>query len=77
MSIFSWFKQKKVTPAKVEGTLSYIPGSQTPNQDEPIVVEEGQLVKRMYVQPEERSMLEHSNIRIYTGNPFRAATLPV
>ncbi len=73
MFLFDWFKRKKKAP-EVEGSLSYIPGSQTPNQDEPIYMEHGALVKRMYVQPEARSALDHSNIRIYTGNPFRAST---
>lgn len=45
MFLFDWFKQKKKTP-EVEGSLSYIPGSQTPNQDEPIYMEHGALVKR-------------------------------
>ncbi|MCC7304490.1 hypothetical protein IT418_03725 [bacterium] len=75
MGLLSWFNWKRKISERVEGTLSYIPGSKTPNQDEPIVVQSGQLVKRMYVQPEERSLLEHSNIRIYTGNPFRAENL--
>ena len=70
MGLFDWFKRKKKS-SFVDGMLSYIPGSQTPNQDEPISVEKGELVKRMFVQPEERSMLDHSNIRIFTGNPFR------
>lgn len=70
MGLFDIFRRKKKT-TEVDGVLSYIPGSQTPNQDEPITMEGGELVKRMYVQPEDRSKLAHSNIRIYTGNPFR------
>lgn len=75
MGLFSWFKRRKQS-TEVDGVLSYIPGSQTPNQDEPISVENGELVKRMYIQPESRSELDHSNIRIYTGNPFRVTMNP-
>ena len=75
MGLFDFFKRKKRVD-DVAGTLEYIPGSQTPNQDEAITVKDGELIKRMYVQPEGMSNLEHSNIRIYTGNPFRALQSP-
>lgn len=70
MKFLSWFK-KKPKKSVVEGVFSYIPGSQTPNQDETIAVERGELVKRLYVQPEIKDGTLVSNIRIYTGNPFR------
>ena len=73
MGLFDWLKKKNPRD-DIEGTLSYIPGSTTPNQDEAITMEGGQLIKRMYIQPEARNTNEHSNIPIYTGNPFRAMT---
>lgn len=74
MGLFDWLKHKR-KESDVEGMLSYIPGSLTPNQDEPITMEKGELVKRMFIQPEGRLSTDHSNIRIYTGNPFRGSAL--
>lgn len=76
MSFFDFFKRKSTSPASsrqssgVSGSLQYIPGSQTPMEDAPISLENGELVKRMYVQPD-ATAFDHSNIPIYTGNPFR------
>jgi hypothetical protein len=76
MWLFDLFKRKK-RETQVDGQFSYIPGSQTFNEDEPIIVEGDEIVKRMYVQPEDKLPADHSSIRIYTGNPFRAMTVDI
>lgn len=74
MGLFDFFKKKK-NDSEVEGVLTYIPGSQTFSEDEPITMEKGELVKRLYVQPESKQATDHSNIRIFTGNPFRGINM--
>jgi hypothetical protein len=69
-SFFNLFKNKS-KESKVSGTLQYIPGTLTSSQDTPVTLEEGELVKRMYVQPALKQKIDHSSIIIYTGNPFR------
>lgn len=70
-NLFSFLFNRNKNRNAVAGTLEYIPGSSTPDQDLPISLENGELVKRLYVQPEVRSKADHSNIPIFTGNPFR------
>ncbi len=72
MGLFDWLKSNKKDTATVSGTLEYIPGSPTLSQDTAITLDNGQLTKRLYVQPSDRAASDHSNIPIYTGNPFRA-----
>jgi len=72
MGLFSWLKKKKDSNVdSVEGTLEYIPGSTTLSNDEPVVIDESGLSRRLFVQPADVGIKEHSNIPIYTGNPFR------
>jgi hypothetical protein len=70
-NLFDFLFKRKKTNNSVAGTLEYIPGSQTPDQDLPISLENGELIKRMYVQPEAKNKADHTSIPIFTGNPFR------
>lgn len=71
MGLFDWLQPKKKKDTQVSGTLEYIPGSPTVAEDTAITLKDGQLIRRLYVQPSERLKSDHSNIPIFTGNPFR------
>jgi hypothetical protein len=70
LGFFDFLKPNK-KKHQVQGSLSYIPGSQLPTQETPISFEGGELVKRMYIQPEFKVKEDHTSIAIYTDNPFR------